>query len=164
MRRGVRSTSGLTLIEILFAMIILAMGIIGMASMFPLAYVNVDSGGKQTGATALAQSFLEELRTIGANDFAGMADDFPTGFHGMNTTACGANAICTAWRDNLDLANGGQLEQGAGTVTITCQDGSGAAAACVPAGTDWLATLAVTVSWVEDRGPRTVTLVTRVTL
>ncbi len=155
--RGLRSRSGFTLIEILIAMAVLTVGLLGVASLYPVAYVNVDTGGKRTEATALAQSFLEQLRTIGANDFDGMAGPFPAqGFNGMNTNACAGNAICIAWGNNLDVANGGQLPQGVGTVTITCQQ------PCTPSQAGWLATINVTVNWRDLRGQRTMTLTSRV--
>ncbi|MFQ5803135.1 MAG: prepilin-type N-terminal cleavage/methylation domain-containing protein [Candidatus Methylomirabilales bacterium] len=160
--RGLRSRSGFTLIEILIAMAVLTVGLLGVASLYPVAYVNVDAGGKLTEATALAQSFLEQLRTIGATDFDGMAGPFPAqGFNGMSTDACAGNAICVGWGNNLDVANGGQLPQGVGTVTITCQDGGGAPQPCTPSQAGWLATLNVTVNWIDLRGQRTMTLTSR---
>ncbi len=166
-RRALRSRSGFTLIEVMIAVLVLAVGLLGVAALFPTAYANVDSGGRRTEATALAQSFLEQLRTIGANDFDGMAGAFPTqGFNGMSSTACAGgepnNAICVAWSNNLDVANGGQLPQGLGTVAITCQNGAGAVQPCTPSQAGWLATVNVTVNWMDLRGNRTMTLTTRV--
>lgn len=160
--RGLRNRGGFTLIEILIAVAVLSVGLLGVASLYPVAYLNVDSGGKRTEATALAQSFLEQLQTIGATNFDGMAGLFPAqGFDGMSTNACAGNAICAAWRNNLDVASGGQLPQGVGTVTITCQDGAGAGQACTPSQPAWLATVSVTVNWRDLRGPRTATITTR---
>ncbi len=161
--KGLRSRNGFTLIEVLIAMAVLSVGLLGVATLFPIAYVNVDSGGRLTEGTALAQSFLEQLRTIGANDFDGMAGAFPAqGFNGMSTNACAGDAICVAWSNNLDVANGGQLPQGVGTVAITCQDGAGVGQPCTPSQAGWLATINVTVNWRDLRGNRTMTLTTRV--
>ncbi|MFQ5960971.1 MAG: prepilin-type N-terminal cleavage/methylation domain-containing protein [Candidatus Methylomirabilales bacterium] len=161
--RDLQSKSGFTLIEVLIAVLVLAVGLLGVASLFPTAYLNVDSGGRRTEATALAQSFLEQLRTIGANDFDGMAGPFPAqGFNGMSSTACAGNAICVAWANTLDVASGGQLPQGGGTVAITCQNGAGAGQPCTPSQAGWLATVNVTVNWMDLRGNRTMTLTTRV--
>lgn len=164
-RRALRSRSGFTLIEVMIAVLVLAVGLLGVAALFPTAYANVDSGGRRTEATALAQSFLEQLRTIGANDFDGMAGAFPTqGFNGMSTAAaaCAGDAICDAWANAVDAASGGQLPQGVGSVAITCQDGGGAPQPCTPSQAGWLATVNVTVNWMDLRGNRTMTLTTRV--
>ena len=167
--RGLLGKGGFSLIEIMISASILAVGLLGLAAIFPVAYLNVDSGGKQTEASALAQSFIEELRTIGSTNFDGMVGNFPaTGFNGMNTANCQGNVagapsgICTAWRNTLNLVNGGQLPQGAGTVTMTCQDGAGVVQPCTPSQPTWLATVNVTVNWNDLRGARTVTLATRI--
>jgi len=175
-RSRLRSKSGFTLLEILIGATVLAVGLLGVATLFPVAYLNVDSGGKRTEATALAQSFIEQLRTIGANNFDAMAGPFPaTGFNGLDTTNCQVNATCLAWQGQVDLANGGQLPQGAGTVTINCQDALGnpmpppplpplppAPNCTAPSQPGWLANITVTVTWTDLRGPRTMSLMTRV--
>jgi len=160
--RVLRGKGGFSLLEVLISASILAVGLLGLATIFPVAYLNVDSGGKQTEATSLAQSFVEQLRTIGSTDFDGMAGNFPAnGFTGMNTANCQGNQICINWRNTLNVVNGGLLPLGAGTVTITCQDGAGAVQPCTPSQPTWLATVNVTVNWNNLRGPRTVTLTTR---
>ncbi len=167
--RVLRGKGGFSLLEVLISASILAVGLLGLATIFPVAYLNVDSGGKQTEATSLAQSFVEQLRTIESTNFDGMVGNFPaTGFNGMNTANCQGNVagapsgICTAWRNTLNLVNGGQLPQGAGTVTMTCQDGAGVVQPCTPSQPTWLATVNVTVNWNDLRGARTVTLATRI--
>ena len=168
--RGLRDKGGFSLLEVLIGATILAVGLLGVATMYPVAYVNVDSGGKLTEASALAQSFLEQLRAIGATNFDAMADDFPAGFDGMSTANCQGNATCIAWRNALDVANGGQLPQAVGTVAIACQDGAGNPVPalppndCVPPSqSGWLGIISVTVNWADLRNPnRTVTLTTRV--
>lgn len=184
--RALRDQRGFSLLEVLIGATILAVGLLGAATMYPVAYVNVDSGGKLTEASALAQSFLEQLRTIGANNFDQMADDFPGptcttptcgGFNGMSTATCQnapigspQNLTCSAWRNALDVANGGQLPQAVGTVAIACQDGAGNPVPAAPPNdcdppsqSGWLGIVSVTVTWADLRTPnRTVTLTTRV--
>jgi hypothetical protein len=153
---------------------------LGLATIFPVAYLNVDSGGKLTEATALSQSLIEELRTLAvidpANFDAVIGPFLPTpaiGFNGMNTStaACQVDptdrgVICRAWQTAL-----GQLPQGVGTVTMTCRDGAGDPAPDQPPGNDdctggsqptWIATVIVRVTYLDLRGGnRTVTLATR---
>ncbi len=163
--RGLLGKGGFSLLEVLIGATVLAVGLLGLATMFPVAYLNVDSGGKLTGATALAQSFIEQLRTRGANNFDTMAGDFPAnGFNGLDTTNCQGEPTCLAWLG--DLANGGQLPQGAATVTINCMNTAippPNGVACVPSQPTWLANITVTVTWTNLRGAGpTVPLMTRV--
>lgn len=163
---AVRDKRGFSLLEVLIGATVLAVGLLGLASMYPIAYLNVDSGGKLTEASTLTQSFLEQLRTIGATNFDGMADDFPAGFDGMDTTNCQGVQACMDWRDALR----GQLPQAVGTVAIACQDGAGNPVPAAPPNdctplsqSGWLGIVSVTVSWADLRTPnRTVTLTTRV--
>lgn len=160
--RTLRSKSGFTLIEVLIGASILAVGLLGLATIYPVAYLNVDSGGKLTEASTLSQAFIERLRTIGLTNFDAMAGDFPAGFNNMSTANCQGDPDCVAWRNALDLANGGQLPLGVGTVTIVCQDGVGAVQPCTPSQNTWIATVNVTVNWNDLRAPRTLILTTRI--
>ncbi len=165
--RVLRGKGGFSLIEVMISASILAVGLLGIAAIFPVAYLNVDSGGKQTEASALSQSLIEELRTLAVIDpanFDAVVGNFPAGgFNGMNTANCQGNQICINWRNTLNFANGGQLPQGAGTVTMTCQDGAGAVQLCTNPQPTWLATVNVTVTYSDARQPnRTVTLSTRI--
>lgn len=167
--RGLKNTRGFTMIEILIGASVLAVGLLGLATIYPVAYLNVDSGGKLTEATALAQSFMEELRTmavIGPTNFDTVIGDFPpNGFNGMSTTNCQGNQNCINWRNRLDVAFNGPLPQGVGTITITCTDGAGNPVPApppndctAPSQFGWIATVDVTVNWNDLRGARTVTI------
>ena len=61
MRRA-RDHQGLTLIEVLIAAAILAVGLLALLSAFPIGYINVNVSGGQSKATAYAQQRLEWLR------------------------------------------------------------------------------------------------------
>lgn len=165
--RGLKDKRGFTLIEILIGASVLAVGLLGLATIYPVAYLNVDSGGKLTEASALSQSFMEELRTLAVIDppnFDAVIGDFPAnGFNGMSTTNCQGNLNCINWRNQLDMAFNGQLPQGVGTVTIACTDGAGNPVPapppndCVaPSQFGWIATIDVRVNWNDLRGARTV--------
>ncbi len=167
--RVLRGKGGFSLIEVLISASILAVGLLGLAMVFPVAYLNMDSGGKLTEATALAQSFIEQVRTTGAAGSAGfdaVVGDFPAnGFNLMNTANCQGVQVCDDWRDSLDSAMiNGQLPQGTGSVAITCLDGAGAVQPnCNNPQPTWLATVNVTVTYSDARQPnRTVTLATRI--
>jgi len=53
---------GFTLIEVLIAAAILAVGLLALVSVFPVGYVDVTVSGGQSKATAYAQQMLEQLK------------------------------------------------------------------------------------------------------
>lgn len=53
------SQRGVTLLELLIAMMLLAVALVGLAASFPLAVFGVTAGGFQTTATLLAQQSIE---------------------------------------------------------------------------------------------------------
>ncbi|MFQ5846399.1 MAG: prepilin-type N-terminal cleavage/methylation domain-containing protein [Candidatus Methylomirabilales bacterium] len=69
--RTVRNHRGFTLIEVMIAAAILAVGLLALVSAFPIGYVDVTASGGQSKATAYAQQMLEQLKnqpfTVAAN-------------------------------------------------------------------------------------------------
>ena len=61
MRAG-KDHRGLTLIEVLIASAILAVGLLALLSAFPIGYVDVNVSGGQSKAAAYAQQMLEQLK------------------------------------------------------------------------------------------------------
>ena len=57
-----RKADGFSLVEVLIAAAILAVALLAIASMFPIAHTNVDWSGDQTAAVTLAQQRIETLR------------------------------------------------------------------------------------------------------
>ncbi len=57
-----RKADGFSLVEVLIAAAILAVALLAIASMFPIAHTNVDWSGDQTAAVTLAQQRIEWLR------------------------------------------------------------------------------------------------------
>ncbi len=60
--RAARNHRGFTLIEVLIAAAILAVGLLALVSAFPIGYVDVTVSGGQSKATAYAQQMLEQLK------------------------------------------------------------------------------------------------------
>jgi len=56
------SEHGLTLVEILIAMAVFSVAMLGIVGMFPVAHQHLRAGGDLTKATALAQRMVEVLR------------------------------------------------------------------------------------------------------
>lgn len=59
-----RPQSGFTLIEIMFAMVIFAIGVMGLMACVPMASNRVMKSGAQTRASSLAAEKAEELLTV----------------------------------------------------------------------------------------------------
>ncbi len=144
--RDLRIEKGLTLVELLIAASVLAVGLLGVAGTFPSAYQNVKYGGRITRATALAQEMVELLRN----------DSFPAlaRYNDVNTHSCSSESdlvamICRRWRDDINA--GVRLPSGWGSVAVCI-------ASCTS--TTDLAQITVTVRWMEQTGAKMVQLVT----
>jgi len=59
-----RAQSGFTLIEIMFAMVIFAIGVLGLMACVPMASTRVMKSGAQTRASSIAAEAAEELLTV----------------------------------------------------------------------------------------------------
>jgi prepilin-type N-terminal cleavage/methylation domain-containing protein len=62
-----RDQRGLTLLELLVSMVLLATALAGLAASSPYAMMGVVAGGRQTAATLLAQACVEVARTLPAD-------------------------------------------------------------------------------------------------
>lgn len=62
--RYVRNCSGMTLLEVVIAMLILSIALAGLATAFPVARIAVNEGGQYTIAANLAQDAIEKLRRL----------------------------------------------------------------------------------------------------
>jgi len=60
--RRVNDHQGMSLIEVLIAAAILAVGLLALVSAFPIGYVDVTASGGQSRATSYAQSMMEQLK------------------------------------------------------------------------------------------------------
>lgn len=78
-----RNEQGLTLIEVVVAMLILAVALLGLAAAFPLARLAVHEGGQLSTAAALASDVVEQMKQR-------RFDDITTGnFPNQNYNAIG---------------------------------------------------------------------------
>ena len=62
-----RTPPGLTLVEVLFAAVVLTIGLVGVLTAFSTGYINVVGSGGQSRATAIAQQALEKLKNQAFN-------------------------------------------------------------------------------------------------
>ncbi len=164
---------GLTLVEVIFALAVVGVAVLGVAGMFPAALRTLVAGGRETQATALARGMMDVLRTESVDRLAAAP---PTGYNGFSTASLtptcpvappsspDANYVKNKWtcevRGPGTLGNRG-LPGGVGTISVTCLNTDGSTGTC--SSTD-LRSVAVTVSWQEalGQGTRATTLVTYV--
>lgn len=106
-----RRTAGFSLIEVLIALVILSVGLLGIAGMVAASMKSKDSSYMRTQATALTSVILDRMRanrataTAGSYDIAiGTAPTAPPS-DDCTTTACTpgqiANLDLTLWKNDL---------------------------------------------------------------
>ncbi len=159
---------GLTLVEFLFAISVVAFTGLGVAGMFPAALRSVVVGGQVTKATILAQEMADMIR----------ADTFPNVRY-YDATDTRKAILCTPpttyctnqlkWKNDLSptaaQSTGRGLPSGYGTVAVACVKADGTSDTFSACTTDpnhthlWRVT--VTVTW-DRQGSRSVSLVSYV--
>ena len=166
---------GLTLIEVLFAISVMAIGLLGVASMFPAGLRSVITGGHTSKATMLVREMVEMIQ---ADTFDSL-DAYYNGFNtkplttGLMTVpptfTCPVNPALPdynkkKWTCDMLLAgveaSGQGLPEGYGTVRVDCVNPNGTINTSVPCPTE-LRLVTVTVTW-TSQGSRSVSLVTYV--
>jgi type IV pilus assembly protein PilV len=143
--------TGMTLIEILISLLILAIGLLGMAGLQTVSLRNTQSAYQRTQAAILSTDIVERVRANLQGVEAGSYDNAD----GAVTAACNSVSGCTAeqmaandvaeWKAALAAT----LPLGAGTVCAdaTPDDGTALAPACDGAGD----VFAVKIWWDSDR-------------
>jgi type IV pilus modification protein PilV len=124
---------GLTLVEVMFAVSILAFALLGVAGMFPSAMRSVQSGGETTKATVLAREIIDMIRADAFDSLVSRYNGFDTS---KLTVTCPVTPPTPSSPDSnynkkkwkCDIAASGTrdtgqgLPGGRGTVTVTCVD------------------------------------------
>lgn len=169
--RGTKGPPGLTLIELIFAVAVLAVAMLAIASMFPTALRVLIGGGQETQATALARGMVDMLRS---ERFSRLAEASPSGYNGFSTASLSPTCPVTApsspdpdyvkkkWTCEVRGPGAGGnrgLPGGEGRISVVCLDGNGNVGAC---DTVDLRRISVTVTWQlpKGQGTRSITLVT----
>ena len=145
---------GLTLVELVIAMAIISVAMMGVAGMFPVAHQHLRLGGDLTKATALAQRMIELLRderlqTLPRYHQADtrQSGSFPTDALDEAPPFYGGSSF-QRWRDGIaSAALGGDVQQSWGRIEVTSIDRG-------------LLSLTVTVGWPAILEERTVQLAT----
>ncbi len=133
-------------------MVVLTIGILGVAGAVTTAAMDIHGGGQETAATEMAQAMLERIRNAGSyEDLLSYADTPPAGATSPQPAYVTQNR--NAWLAALYSRSSGGVGQGQGRITITSQG-------AIP---NRLAFVTVSVDWGGRTGPNPLTLVTRVT-
>jgi Tfp pilus assembly protein PilV len=102
-RSGWTLDAGLTLLEVLFAMSLLTVGLLAIASAFPVAMSGVAQGNQQTTALFLAEQRLEEIK---ATAFASITSaNFPAEGYGTIANGPGYRRAVTITSSPGGVAN-----------------------------------------------------------
>jgi prepilin-type N-terminal cleavage/methylation domain-containing protein len=109
-----KNRHGFTLIEVLIAASILAVGLLALVSAFPIGYVDVTVSGGQSKATAYGQQMLEQLKNQGFNPGPDNGNDAPEAAYARSwsiTPVAGTVAPNRLARINVTVQWGGNRPQ-----------------------------------------------------
>ena len=70
----IRDQRGVTVVELLVAVLLLGVALIGLAASFPYALIGLAAGGFQTTATLLAQERIDEAKNMGWSQLCTMVE------------------------------------------------------------------------------------------
>ena len=161
-----KKNQGFTLIEVLVAVLIFAIGMLGLAGLQLRAHQSSSFAHGRTVATLSASSLVERMRAnlngVNAGDYAFDSNDVPDAVPACNQLAgCGTDALqaqndLREWlfelNNSLPILNaaGGQIV-GSADIQV-CQDGtpetqSGTAIACDGDATQWT----IYIDWTDNR-------------
>jgi prepilin-type N-terminal cleavage/methylation domain-containing protein len=77
----VKNAAGFSVIEIMVAVVIFSIGVLGLGALFPLAIRNVNQSAMMTRATQYAKSKMEDLMDAGAPTVTSGSDTLSGGYY-----------------------------------------------------------------------------------
>lgn len=127
-------TSGFTLVEVLVAVLVISIGLLGVARLVLAAVKANDSAYFRTQAANLAYSILDEMRANRAYAMTSPGYQVGYGAYAKPSSDC-AGTVCTpaeiaaydlyTWKQQLNSGAGGALPQGDGEIVMSFPSGSG---------------------------------------
>ena len=154
--------SGVTLVEVLIAVVVLAIGLLGLAALQTSALSNTTISYQYTQAATLAQGMAERMRANraavvnSAKPYALAAGSTPTATKDCSTASCSSTELAgwdlANWYaaiapgyTSANIPNGARGLLPSGKASVVCSD-----ATCTPTSI-WI----ITVYWDADRTVRT---------
>lgn len=147
-----RQEAGFTLVEVMIAMIILALALVGSAVVIPYGFRAVKGGGKDTQISAVAKTKLEFYRRQSYAQLEALVTNATNQGYitGNETTGSGEKQYTTTWK--IDIRDPKDIPVAEGGL------GGSVTSAVNPNGYR-MARITVTVNWIGDQGnPRTITI------
>lgn len=147
-----RPQRGFTLVEVLIAVLVLSIGLLGLAGLQVSALQNNQSAFMRSQATALAYDLADRMRSNMSAVIAGEYDPANAAIDANCTSTSGCSPQAMAYHDlaewNASLATYLAMGQGHVCIDSTPADGADAAnPACDGAGTQY----AIKIWWDENR-------------
>lgn len=108
-------TPGFTLVEVLVAMSVVMVGLLGITGIFFSGHFNISQSGRDTAAVVVAQSLAENMRNQPQAELPqlnGMNTDDPANCPGAPGSR--VNLLCADWISQVQV-----LPEGRGTVAVT---------------------------------------------
>lgn len=134
--------NGFTLIEVLITMVVMAIGLLGLAGLQITSLRNTETAYQRSQATALAYDMLDRMRSNPTGVEDGRYDDItaaPASYTDCTANTCDTDTMATFDNGDWQATIAATLPSGSGTVSGN-GDGS---------------VFTITISWDEDRDPDT---------
>jgi type IV pilus assembly protein PilV len=122
-----RAHRGFTLVEVLVSLVVLSMGLLGIAKLILLTARSTDSAYLRSQATELAYEILDDMRanrqTAVAHGYDTSMTTAPTAAGSCIDTACSPTDLALydvyTWKRRLGVSTGGALPLGQGSISTT---------------------------------------------
>ena len=122
-----RAHRGFTIVEVLVSLVVLSMGLLGIAKLILLTARSTDSAYLRSQATELAYGILDDMRanrqTAVAHGYDTSMTTAPTAAGSCIDTACSPTDMALydvyIWKRRLGVSTGGALPLGQGSITTT---------------------------------------------
>jgi type IV pilus assembly protein PilV len=159
----IRKHAGFTLLEVLVAIVVLSLGLLGLAGLQAASLRNNQTAYYRGIATQQAYDMADRIRAnlagVRAGGYSNLVEGLPGGSPDCFAAACSAANMAISDHRQWNTINAALLPNGNGSVR--CEDGA-AGAGCIASTGSWV--FRVTVSWNErtEAGNVTQSFVTRV--